>query len=79
MAPDEPDIPGLVQSDDASMSYPRAQGGDVPRARERAAWIQPDQGVAIGATSRDFDGVTASLAKGKHWPSLEKSAKFIPS
>jgi hypothetical protein len=61
------------------MSYRRVQGSDAPRARERAAWIQPDQGVALRATSREFDGVTASRAKGKHWPSLKKAAKFIPS
>src|ERR1700730_12081747 len=42
-----------------SMSYRRAPGSDAPRARERAAWIQPDPGVAIRATSRDFDGAMA--------------------
>jgi hypothetical protein len=29
------------------------------------ALIQPDQGVAIRETSRDFDGVPAGLAKGQ--------------
>src|ERR1700737_2620911 len=50
-----------------SMSYRRAPGSDAPRARERAAWIQPDQGVAIRATSRVFVGLSASMAKAKHW------------
>jgi hypothetical protein len=48
-------------------------------ARCPARRLASNSGFAIRATSRDFDGVTASLVKGKRWPSLEKPAKFIPS
>src|ERR1700730_14508282 len=56
----------LVPSNDARISRRRAPGSDAPCARERAAWIQPDQGVpgpkSVRRAGHGLDGKAAPAA-----------------